>query len=499
MELQLKQAQDEQAMQERIRSLMTPGVQALQPPPPQTPPPGQSSQPQQSQQPQPQQPPQTLPPALQIPDMRGGLQTPPRQAPYAAKQPLLPPYTPPQPPQSQQQSMQMGAPPQQGTQGQLPNLVQFMQRFMQQNPGVTGEEAFRVAQRFEPILSQEGKMQLQAALAQNAQLRAEAAMKQAGAAETRAATGAAGEDRRERGAQGATPMAASQIERNQAQAKAALARAGKFNLSGGTGTGTGGGGAGKAGFTDDALDLAAWNYGTKGTLTYRKGKGGPGDPNTAVMNRWGEIAKGLGYTPEELAALPAEFKSDAQSLYMTQKKADAISAQLNSFHNNMKTWDQLAKGIAPSIGGDQAQALAGKLQAINFSDIKSLNEVELRIRQQINDPTAAAYAVGAMAVAMDYARILTGPQSAAQLTEGARNDAQRLISAGLNDDARAAVLGALDSDATGQMKGMHDQAAAIKARMTQHGKGGGSATTAAPKAEAGKAMSLDDYLKLHGQ
>lgn len=179
-----------------------------------------------------------------------------------------------------------------------------------------------------------------------------------------------------------------------------------------------------------------------------------------------KLAQEMGINAAEAASMPAEKKADALSLLTGQKKLDAIQGQLNSFHNNMKTWDELARGIAPSIGSEQAKALSGQLSRIDFSDVKSFNDVKLRVLREINDPTAAAYAVGAMAVAMDYARIQTGPQSAAQLTEGARNDAMRLIAAGLDDKARGAVLGALDSDAVGQVKGLQDQINAIKGRLS---------------------------------
>lgn len=256
---------------------------------------------------------------------------------------------------------------------------------------------------------------------------------------------------------------------NASQTAAAAVRAAKFNLGGGSG-GSGGGGKNATGYTPDALDIAAWNYGLTRQLPYRKGKGGPGDPNTAVTNRWAQIGKDMGMDAGQLAAMPDQYKADARSLYFQTKKLDAISGQLKSFHNNIKTWDELARGVAPSIGGEQAQALAGKLKAMDFSNIKALNEVELRIRQAFNDPSAAAYVIGAMSVAMDYARIMSSQgQSAAQLTEGAREEAIRLIPAGVNDKARAAIVGALDSDASGQVKGLKDQLEETKGRMTGHG------------------------------
>ena len=488
---QQQEWQQEQARQDAIRRGMGPGIDALQqmrqPPPQQmqTPPmPGQGSVPQQ---PQPQQaPPQPLGagmpggmPLSQPPQQQGQMGSPP---PLGAPGGMAPPkpYTspqPPPPPPPQAQGQGMPPPPQQAPpalQSLMPDLPSMMKKLTDQ--GMDGETAFGVANRFEHMLSQEGRMQLAAANSEVSRLRAMASQEQAAAAMQRAGTGAAGEERRAAREAGATPMGDSIIAKNLAQAAASKARAAKFNLAGAGGGGAGGGAAGaagsggKTGLSDSSLDLAAWNYINTRALTYRKGKGGPNDPNTAVMNKAAEIGKSLDKTPEELAAMPAEYKADAQSLYMQTKKLDAIESQLKSFHNNMKTWDELARGVAPSIGGEQSQALAGKLKAMDFGNIKAVNEIELKIKQAINDPSAAAYMIGAMAVAMDFARIQTGPQSAAQLTEGARNDAIRLISAGINDKAREAVLGALESDAMGQVKGLKDQTQDIKDRLIGRGK-----------------------------
>ncbi len=474
-------------------------AQQLGPPPQQTPPPvaqapspGQSSQAMRPQQ----APPQglQLPPQFQVP----GMQPPPQQGQMGpnpglgapgGQRPPMPPWTGYQSPQvQQQQGMPQGVPqpPPQSSQQQVPqqgyDLPTMVKTLVSQ--GVPAHYAFQVVQdRFVPMLSFEGKMQLQQAqqLLKQRQLENKDAEFNARESRLRAQFGLD-----ENGNPTMAPGTRSAVNAATVGLDAARANklAGKFNLGGAGSDGSKGSGTGGTGLQEDALDLSAWKYGINGALPYRKGKGGPSDPNTAIQNRWSQIAKDLGYKPEELAAMPAEFKSDAQSLYFQQKKADAIQAQLNSFHNNMKTWDELARGVAPTIGGAQTQALAGKLQAMNFTDIKSLNEMKLRIQQEFNDPSTAAYVIGAMAVAMDYARIQTGPQSAAQLTEGARKDAMSLLSAGLSNQARAAALGALDSDATGQVKGQTDQLNAIKARMTGHGKVGETKTAASSKDQA---------------
>ena len=262
-------------------------------------------------------------------------------------------------------------------------------------------------------------------------------------------------------------------------------------------TGGGGGGAGaqgasptsagyKSAVDDAALDIQAWQYIEKGTLPYRKGTGGGKDANTAVMNRVAKIAGDLGMSPEQIVAQPAEWKANASSLAFQTKKVDAIESVLSSFHNNIETWDNIAKGLPPQLGTEKLKGL-GK---IDFSQSKTFNDVKMKIQTEFNDPAVAAYMTAAMAVAMDYGRIMQGPQSIASLSEGVRKDAERLIAAGLNDKARAGVLGALEADTAGQLKGSKDQLVKIKSRMDSHGSEKGAAKGGDPPATNAKGWAL---------
>ena len=227
----------------------------------------------------------------------------------------------------------------------------------------------------------------------------------------------------------------------------------------------------------DAIDIQSWNYINKGTLPYRKGQGGGADRNDLVVRNAARIAGQLGMSAEELASMPAVYKADAQSLSKATQKLDAVQATLESFHNNLETFDNIAKGVAPKLGGEKAKELGKELSKINFIGVQSLDDIKLRIQQQVNDPTANALLVAAMAAATDYGRIMQGPQSAAALTEGARKDAMRLINAAMDDKARTAVMGALDSDTAGQVKGLEDQREKILGRMRSH-RGAGAAAAA---------------------
>lgn len=224
------------------------------------------------------------------------------------------------------------------------------------------------------------------------------------------------------------------------------------------------------GLTPRAIDDFAWDKIDGKTLP----SFGRGDMNakvkSVISNRAGELLERAGITPEEYAAGASQFKADARSLAMQQSKVDSINAVINSLHNNMKTFDDIASGKVPTIGGERVQAMAKDLDKIDFSQSRDWNDIKIKIGEHFNDPTMTAYAIAAMAVAMDVARIqVGGAQSVAQTAEGARREAIELINKGVNEPARRAMLGAIESDSMGQVKGLTDQLNVTRSRM---GKGG---------------------------
>lgn len=187
----------------------------------------------------------------------------------------------------------------------------------------------------------------------------------------------------------------------------------------------------------------------------------------AIYNEAITIAGELGISPEQFATMPSEFKADASSMLFQTKRLDTLQSILSSFHNNMQTWDEIAKGLPPTAGGRVAEEMRDKWHKIDFSRMKSVNDFRLELGRQINDPQVVAYLASSMAVAMDYARIIAGggAGSVAMTPEGARQDAERIISAGLDNQARKGLEAALESDANGQIQGVENQVKTIKDRM----------------------------------
>ena len=216
---------------------------------------------------------------------------------------------------------------------------------------------------------------------------------------------------------------------------------------------------------DAVLEAQAWRLIDYNQYPYRKGKGGPNDPNYAVTQKATEIAKQFGMTVQELSVQSATFKADAQSYAFQTKKLDAIEGTMSSFHNNINTWNSIAEGQTPALGKEEFEKLGQKLKKIDFSDVKTLNDVKLKVQREFGDPAVAAYMVAAATVAVDYARIMQGTQSVASLTEGNRQEAFDLVAAGLAPESRKAIIATLVSDSEGQVKGAKDQLGKIKERM----------------------------------
>lgn len=215
--------------------------------------------------------------------------------------------------------------------------------------------------------------------------------------------------------------------------------------------------------------------------------------NIAIIN---DMAS-RGMTAAQIASDRAGYKANQTSLNALTKKYDSISSTLESFHNNIATWESIAEGQVPKLGGEKFKELGDKLKKIDFVGIASLDEALIRAKAQFDDPASAAYLTASFTVAMDYARIMASQgQSAAQVAEGARKEALHIIKAGYNKDARKALIGTLESDTAGQLKGIEDSMQNIQKRIGS-GTGGqfagsdgsGSAPASGAPKNGDKAMS----------
>ena len=193
---------------------------------------------------------------------------------------------------------------------------------------------------------------------------------------------------------------------------------------------------------------------------------GRGDKGQFFRNAYQEgaakIAAEYGKTPQEMAAMPDKWKTDLGSLRVIQKQTDTLEGVLNSFHNNLESWDKVARGLPPTFKSEFAKTF----NKMDFTGIQSLDDAKIKLQTQFNDPTAVALGVSALAAAMDMGRINSGGSASIAPTPVSSMDlAHKIVNASANDAARVALKSSLEQDALGQLNGRKKQLKVISDRM----------------------------------
>jgi hypothetical protein len=209
--------------------------------------------------------------------------------------------------------------------------------------------------------------------------------------------------------------------------------------------------------TPNGVHQAALNYIATGQFP-PTGRGS--DPvavaqRTAITSKVGAIAAASGM---DEPALRAFYKSNAASLTQQQKSYDAVAGFMATADKNA---DLLAT-VLPKIPDVGSPLLNKPLRSL---DQKALGNVSL-----------SQFKTYIQSVQNEYARIISQPNLAGQLTDSARHEAQQL----LDDNATVAqILGsiqALKNEGTNRLVSIGDQIQRIQRRMkvggdTQDGEG----------------------------
>ncbi|MBU6232487.1 hypothetical protein KGP36_07690 [Patescibacteria group bacterium] len=200
------------------------------------------------------------------------------------------------------------------------------------------------------------------------------------------------------------------------------------------------------GLSNDAKNIAAYQYLTTGHLPPL----GIGDAarvdKKEVMNRAAEVASQVGMSPAEIAALPGEYKSNVGSLVQQVRWRDSVARSSMAVENNIQIMREYAAKL------DQGQ-------------IKALNRAVLQGQLEFNDPNANAYAAAATTVMNEYARVMSGPTSNAQLAEGATDRAQHMLDQSLNPEALDEVGKVMGREMGGQLRATDQVIADIKTSL----------------------------------
>ncbi len=183
----------------------------------------------------------------------------------------------------------------------------------------------------------------------------------------------------------------------------------------------------------------------------------PAAIRAAITNKAGAIAAEAGMDVPTLQAL---YKANAGSLGQQQKFSDAAQAFLETADKNSALLEQTLAKIP-----DTGSPLLNK-------PIRSISQ------QALGSVPLAEFKTYLQSVQNEYAKILTQPNLAGQLTDSARKEAEQLIS---GDATVAQILGslkALRTEGGNRLTSIGDQIGRIQQRM--NGNGQQSQTSASP-------------------
>ena len=414
-----------------------PGAQGQPPPmtPPNAMPPGQPSRPMQA------------PPAGPPMGAPGGMPTLPGAPPAQPAAP--PPWRP-----SAAASPELGGggmPPPPGTPQTAapnadilpPNLLTAQQaiEMIQKNPNIPEEMRYPTLQAMLPIMNDQNKLAI--------------TKWHAGIEAKKAATAAGKEKFNEIMKESELHLKeygeASKDTLRRAQGAAVTARA----TAAGAGTATGG----AEELTEGGKKVAAELIKAGRPLPGGWSKSGQSRGN-AILNQMAieqEGGAGSGSITSDMAA----YKADSASLTLQQKRFDGIEASSKKIENDIKTMEKyLDKGAA------------GSVTLIN----KPINV----LRRQFSDPALSEFALAAKLVGVEYERMINGALlSVAQLHEGAREDATKLLNEDMTPEQIRRIVPVMRQEINNSRTAIKAQLGEIKDRMKkkpEEGKTGKTAT-----------------------
>ena len=289
-----------------------------------------------------------------------------------------------------------------------------MMTIKKNNPGLDPQTIFSVANRFAPMLSMEGKMQLQQA---NSQIH----MMTAQAAEERAQTGSRGEDRRGETAAGTNAGGAAAIDLKQAQAEAARARAAaterKAKLATGQGSGAGGG------YSKDDLTFLA-EQAIAGDLSVYQNAGRGAASNRSIRKEVIRLRRGSGGTGADQAASNAEY----QGIRAGERTAGTAAANI---------------GMAKNEASQMANLVLEASKKVPRTESMDLNKLLLAGEKRTGNPEVVAYGAALNSFINTYARAIN-PKGAP--TEGDKKHAREMISDGMSSGQIDSVIAQLQKE-----------------------------------------------------
>ena len=182
----------------------------------------------------------------------------------------------------------------------------------------------------------------------------------------------------------------------------------------------------------DTDTLAGWalHYGINNTIP--AGMGGANDPTSPrnqTMNLWTEIQRdGMGKTPTYYSS---EYKNIIRSEAGQKKALDNIDMFINSI-----------QGSIDLISTSQIPGQKSLMDRIPSTQFTGLTRAMRELQRQFNDPDVAQFRAILADITTDIARAFIAPDSSAMLTEGARQEYDKLFDIGYSGEVTLDTLNA---------------------------------------------------------
>jgi hypothetical protein len=181
------------------------------------------------------------------------------------------------------------------------------------------------------------------------------------------------------------------------------------------------------------------------------------DTRRKILNEWSKQMREDGQTVDDVTTAAAEFKAQQSSQRQLTQRYNAIEAGAKKIHNDFAT-------------------LETQIDSGNFGGPKIINTPVNKLRGLVSDPDLRAFELAAQVVGTEYERMMTGGLlSIAQLHEGAREDAKRLLNGDMSPAEMRSVMTVMKQEIANQRNSWKDQLGEISESMKKTGRAGSAA------------------------
>ena len=193
----------------------------------------------------------------------------------------------------------------------------------------------------------------------------------------------------------------------------------------------------------------------------------------AILNKMAEEEAG-GAGSGDIVSTRADVKGQTTAMAQVNKKMSMVNSTMNSFHNNIQTWENIAEGKAPEIGGERIRPDAGQAEEDELQRREDAERLEAEDQEPVQRSVCRRLHHGRIhrghGLLADHEQ--PGPVRR-QVTEGARDEALKLVAAGFNPEARNALIGVMESDTEGQRRGLITERDRLRSSIKSNASSGG--------------------------